>query len=67
MAFHITELIDFASGFGYVGLPKPEITICLELLRWWYISVIRLACNDFMMLNFTSTLTSSAATPLFNY
>ena len=45
---------------------KPEITICLERWRWWYISIIHLACNGFMMLNLTSTLTSWAATPLFN-
>ena len=45
---------------------KPEITICLERLRWWYISVIHLACNGFMMLNFRPTLTSWAVTPLFN-
>ena len=46
---------------------KPEITICLERLRWWYISIIHLACNGFMMLNFISTWTTWAATPLFNY
>ena len=45
---------------------KPEITICLKRLRWWYISIIYLACNGFMMLNFTSTLTSWTAAPLFN-
>ena len=45
---------------------KPEITICLERLRWWYISIIHLAFNGFMMLNFTSTLTLWTATLLFN-
>ena len=48
------------------ALLKPEITICLERLRWCYISIIHLACNNFMMFIFTSTLTSWAATPLFN-
>ena len=47
---------------------KPEITICfcLARLRWWYILIIHSACNGFMMLKFTSTSTSWAATPLFN-
>ena len=45
---------------------KPETMICLERLRLWYISITHLACNGFMMLNFTPTLKSWAVTPVFN-
>ena len=62
MGFHITEL---TASVMWAFL-KPGITIYLERLRWWYISIIHLACNCFMMLNFRSALTSWAATPLFN-